>query len=71
MICHPIVLTRKLVQNGIMIAAINRPRRATGTLTAIQYATGIPMMRHSRVPTTPTHKVLEKVVKNVGDSAST
>ncbi len=64
------VRTRKFVQNGTITSASSSPRFDGGAFTAIQYATGPPITRHSTVPRMPIHSVFRKVLKNVGESAS-
>ena len=41
-----------------------------GAFTAIQYATGSPIRKHSTVPAMPTHSVFWNVAKNVGLNTS-
>ena len=61
---------RKLVQNGTITSPNMRPRHLAGTFTAMKYATGKPMTRHSTVPMIATRNVFWNVLKNVSDSAS-
>jgi hypothetical protein len=53
----------------MMTNASISPRHFAGTLTAMKYAAGKPMNRHSNVPVIATRRVFWNVLKNVSESA--